>query len=138
MEFKDAAPFLEANHRVVVTTFRRSGAAQMSVVQGGPYQGSAAFVTGGGSAKLANLRRDPRCTVMSVRDDWRGYVVVEGKASIHGPDNTDPERLRLMLREAFTAAGGQHSDWDEYDRVMKEERRAVVLVSPDHVYGTGL
>ena len=44
-------------------------------------------------------------------------------------------RLRLLLREVFTAAGGTHDDWDAYDRVMREERRTAVLVTPTRVYG---
>ena len=31
----------------------------------------------------------------------------------------------------FTAAGGSHDDWDTYDRVMAEERRAAVLLTPE-------
>jgi hypothetical protein len=34
----------------------------------------------------------------------------------------------------FVAAGGTHDDWATYDRVMAEERRAAVLVSPVRVY----
>jgi hypothetical protein len=40
----------------------------------------------------------------------------------------------VMLREIFTATGGTHDDWDTYDRVMREERRTAVLISPDRVY----
>jgi hypothetical protein len=46
----------------------------------------------------------------------------------------DAEGLRLLLRAVFTAAGGEHEDWDEYDRVMAEQRRTVVLVEPTRVY----
>ena len=35
----------------------------------------------------------------------------------------DADRLQLLLREIFTAAGGTHDDWDTYDRVMAAERR---------------
>jgi hypothetical protein len=45
----------------------------------------------------------------------------------------DAERLRLLLREIFTAAGGTHDDWPTYDRVMAEERRTAVLVTPRRV-----
>lgn len=59
-----------------------------------------------------------------------------------GPDDaqpwlTDADRLRLLLREVFTAAGGSHDDWDEYDRVMARERRAAVLIAPTRVYSNG-
>ena len=90
---------------------------------------------GGNSAKLANLKRNPRCTVLTLNPNWSSYVVVEGDAEIHGWDNTDHEELRIMLREAYKACGGDHPDYDEYDRVMREDRRAVVVVRPEHVYG---
>ena len=41
------------------------------------------------------------------------------------------ERLRLLLREIFAAAGGTHNDWATYDKVMAQERRAAVLLSPE-------
>jgi hypothetical protein len=67
-------------------------------------------------------------------------VAVEGRAELAGPDDprpglTDGERLRLLLREIFSAAGGTHEDWDEYDRVMAEQRRTAVLIEPERVYG---
>ena len=45
-------------------------------------------------------------------------------------DGVEPERLRLLLREIFTAAGGTHEDFDVYDRVMAAERRAAVADHP--------
>jgi hypothetical protein len=42
--------------------------------------------------------------------------------------------LRLLLRDVFQAAGGTHDDYDTYDRVMAEERRAAVLITPRRVY----
>ncbi len=55
-----------------------------------------------------------------------------------GPDDAhpevDPERLRLLLREVFVAAGGSHDNWAEYDRVMAEQRRTIVFVTPTRVY----
>ena len=65
------------------------------------------------------------------------HDAVDGDAEIVGPDETDPESLRLLLRDVFTACGGTHDDWDTYDRVMREEGRAAVLVTPRRVYGNG-
>jgi len=63
---------------------------------------------------------------------------VEGYAQLIGPDDPHPEidteRLRLLLREAFTAAGGNHDNWAEYDRVMVEQRRTLVLIEPVRIY----
>ena len=137
MDINEAFPFLQENHFSVVTTFRRSGAAQMSIMEVGPYKEGIAFTVLGVTAKLANLRRDPRCTVLTVRQDWSGYVVVEGKAVVHDWDNTDPETMRVMLRDVYEAAGGRHPDLEEYDRVVRAERRPLVVVTPDHIYGQG-
>ena len=64
-----------------------------------------------------------------------------GPVELAGPDDPlagiDGERLRLLLREVFTAAGGTHEDWDTYDRVMADDRRAAVLVHPERTYGNG-
>jgi PPOX class probable F420-dependent enzyme len=93
------------------------------------------FVTYG-KAKLGNLRARPQITV-TFRAGWQ-WAAVEGRAQIIGPDDpapgVDEEGLRLLRRQVFTAAGGTHDDWDEYDRVMAEQRRAVVLVTPTRVY----
>ena len=50
---------------------------------------------------------------------------------------TEADQLRFLLRDVFTAAGGTHDNWDEYDRVMASEGRAVVLIAPTRVYSNG-
>ncbi len=137
MEFEQVRSFLENNHRAVVTTFQRNGAAQSSVVVSGAYQDYMALVSvRGTSAKVRNLRRDPRCTVLTTAADWRSYVVVEGQAKLLDYGNTDAEEMRVKLREVFRVCGDQdHSDWEEYDRAMKEQDGVIVLVTPERIYG---
>lgn len=95
------------------------------------------LVAAGATQKLRNLRADASATVV-VRAGWE-WAAVEGVADIIGPDDphadVDEEALRLLLREIFRAAGGNHDDWDSYDRVMREERRAAVLITPHRTYG---
>jgi hypothetical protein len=90
-----------------------------------------AFVSVSTSRKLVNLRADPTIAVV-IRAGWQ-WVSVEGRASLTGPDDpapgVDAEQLRLLLRSIFTAAGGTHENWDEFDRTMKEERRTAVFVA---------
>ncbi len=137
MNFEEVRPFLESNHRGVITTYQRNGAMQTSIVVCGAYQSNAAFVSvRGNSAKVRNLRRDPRCTVLGVTSDWRSYAVIEGQASLKDAKNTDPEELRVLLREVFRACGDKdHPDWEEYDRAMVQQDAVVVLVKPERVYG---
>ncbi len=138
MTYQDALPFLQANHNAVVTSTRRSGATQMSIVTCGVYGGGVAFTTTEGRAKLANLKRDPRCTILVARPDWSRYVVLEGIAQVRAQGRTDPELLRAILRDVYRAASGEdHPDWDEYDRAMVRDRRAAVIVIPERVYGSG-
>ncbi|MFQ5933339.1 MAG: TIGR03618 family F420-dependent PPOX class oxidoreductase [Dehalococcoidia bacterium] len=139
MTFEEARSFFETYHDSVVTTLRRSGAAQMSVVKAGAYQEGVVFVAIGSSAKLKNLARDPRCTLLTTSDDWSEWGAVQGTVEVRSWDNTNHEELRLELRDAFRACGGgEHPDWEEYDRVMKEDRREIVLIKPHHVYGQGV
>ena len=135
MDFEEASRFMQTHHSGVVTTYKRSGACQMSILACGSFRGGAAFVARSNTAKIANLKRDSRCTVLTLNPNWSSYVVVEGVAEVHGWDNTEHEELRMMLREAFHACGGGHSNLEEYDRVMREQRRAVVIVRPQTIYG---
>ena len=82
------------------------------------------------------MRKRPYANVV-VRAGWQ-WAAAEGRAELAGPDDpmagVDAERLRLLLREIFTAAGGTHEDFDTYDRVMLAERRTAVFVHPERVY----
>ncbi|WP_062989228.1 hypothetical protein [Nocardia anaemiae] len=145
-DMADFARLIVGDHGLcVVSTSRADGTVQSSLVNAGvlahPQTGEpvVGMVIRGGTRKLDNLRVRARMTVV-VRVGW-AWAAVEGSVWIVGPDDPmpdiDAERMRQLLREVFTAAGGTHDDWDEYDRVMAAERRAVVLVVPDRIYGNG-
>ena len=94
-------------------------------------------VARGNARKLRHLRAHPRATIV-LRAGWQ-WSAVEGPVELAGPDDPltgiDAERLRLLLREIFTAAGGTHDDFDEYDRAMAAERRTAILLSPARLLG---
>jgi PPOX class probable F420-dependent enzyme len=126
---------------VVVSTLRADGTIQASLVNAGllPHPATSVPVLGFvtyGPVKLANLRVRPQLTI-TARSGWN-WATIEGDAILIGPDDPadgiDHERLRLLLREVFVAAGGRHDNWDEYDRTMAEQRRTVVLVAPIRIY----
>jgi PPOX class probable F420-dependent enzyme len=140
----DFAGLVPGDHGLcVVSTSRADGTIQSSVVNAGvlphPITGEdvVGLVARGGSKKLDNLRERPRATIV-IRVGWQ-WCAAEGPVTLIGPD--DPAEgvdVRLLLREVFTAAGGIHEDFDTYDRVMAEERRTVVLISPERVYSNRL
>jgi PPOX class probable F420-dependent enzyme len=120
----------------VLVTLRESGEPATSVVNCGivphPVTGAdvVAFVARGNTAKTRYLRRHPRATLV-FRAGWE-WVSVEGEVDLAGPDDRldGLDDLPKLLRDIYLAAGGQHDDLDEYDRVMASERRTAVLVTP--------
>jgi PPOX class probable F420-dependent enzyme len=128
----------------VVATTRRDGSVHASVVNAGvladpvtevPVVG---FVASGSAVKLRLLRRNGRATVV-FRAGWE-WVTVEGPVRLVGPDDVTAgfplDRLPALLRDVFSAAGGTHEDWDEFDRVMAAERRTAVLIEPARLTST--
>jgi PPOX class probable F420-dependent enzyme len=125
----------------VVATTRPDGSVHASLVNAGvlddpvtnaPVVG---LVVGGTTHKLAYLRASGRASV-TFHTGWR-WVTVEGPVRIAGPDDAAegvaPASVPELLRAVFKSAGGTHEDWDEYDRVMAEERRTAVLIEPVRV-----
>jgi PPOX class probable F420-dependent enzyme len=118
-----------------VSTAWPDGRIQVTVVNAGvidhPADGTpvAAFVARSRTRKLANLRERPWATLQ-----WRGgwaWVALEGDVEVI--DHDHPE-LPGLLRTIFAAAGGQHEDWAEFDRVMVAEQRVAVVVRPTRIY----
>jgi PPOX class probable F420-dependent enzyme len=128
--------FLSHNHNGALTTFRRNGAAQMSIVTCGLYDDGVAFTTTADRAKLRNLRRNPNCTILVGTDDWRNFLVLEGQVRLVSVGSSSPEEYRETLRQVYrTASGQEHQNWPEYDQAMIDDQRSAVLVTPSHVYG---
>jgi PPOX class probable F420-dependent enzyme len=142
-DLADFARLVALEHGLcVVSVLRPDGTIGSSVVNAGvldhPVTGRpvVGLVARGGSRKLANLRERPQATIV-VRAGW-DWAAAEGPAELAGPGDpmpgVDAEALRLLLRAVFTAAGGTHDDWDNYDRVMAAEGRTAVLIEPRRVY----
>lgn len=129
----------------VVSTLRADHTIQASLVNAGvlPHPATGQPVLGFvtyGRIKLANLRARPQLAV-TFRQGWQ-WATVEGSAELAGPDDPQgwlhgQEQLRPLLRDVFTACGGTHDDWNEYDRVMTEQRRTAVLITPTRIYSNG-
>lgn len=125
-----------------VTTVRPDGSLQSTVVNAGVVAHPvsrhqvAAFVARGGTRKIDHLRVDPRAT-LTWRAGW-AWITVEGTVELCGPDDPMPgvelDRRQHLMREIFSAAGGEHEDWAEYNRVVAAERRVAVLITPARIY----
>ena len=86
-------------------------------------------------AKVANLRRDPRASYYVTSADQRGYAVAEGTVDLTpvsaAPDDPTVDELVEVYREIL----GEHPDWDEYRAAMVADRRLVVRLRVERVYG---
>jgi PPOX class probable F420-dependent enzyme len=123
----------------VMITLRADGEPSTSVVNAAilPHPVTAvpvvALVSRGRTAKLANLRRRARATLV-FRAGWE-WVAVTGPVQLAGPDDPlpglAPAAVPGLLRDIFHAAGGSHDDLDTYDAVMAAEHRTAVLLTPE-------
>ncbi|MFJ9552637.1 PPOX class F420-dependent oxidoreductase [Nocardiopsis sp. NPDC101807] len=124
----------------VLATIKADGRPQLSPVM--PFYDREAGVihvsVTEGRAKTANLRRDPRATLEVTSGDGRAWATAEGVASLTGP-GTDPGGPEVeALVGYYRLAAGEHPDWDEYRAAMVSERRVLMTMTVDHVYGASL
>ncbi len=142
----DLSNYLAAeNGLAVVSTTQKDGRVLSSVANCSVFRDPmtstkvVGFVSVANAARLRHIRRGSQVTVVA-RRGWE-WAAVTGPATLVGPDDLpegcDEDGLRLLLRDVFVAAGGTHSNWDEYDQTMRDERRVVVLIYPDRIIGNG-
>jgi PPOX class probable F420-dependent enzyme len=88
-----------------------------------------------GRAKTANLRRDPRAALEVTSSDGWAWATAEGTARLTGP-GTDPNGPEVeALVDYYRSAAGEHPDWEEYRAVMVSDRRVLMALAVDRVYG---
>lgn len=121
----------------VLATIKASGMPQLSPIT--PYYDRDAGVLyvsmTEGRAKTANLRRDPRAAVEVTSADGWAWATAEGPVALTGP-GTDPHGPEVAaLVDYYRKAAGEHPDWDEYRAVMVSDRRVLMALSVERVYG---
>ncbi len=124
-------------HLGILATIKSDGRPQLSPVT--PYYDRAAGIIyvsmTEGRAKTINLRRDPRAALEVTSADGWSWATVEGTATLTGP-GTDPNGPEVeALVDYYRAAAGEHPDWNEYREVMVTDRRVLMALSVEHVYG---
>ena len=86
-------------------------------------------------AKTANLRRDPRASLHVARDDFYAYAVAEGTATLTPVAASPDDDTVDQLVEYYRAVAGEHENWDEYRQAMVDDRRLVIQLPIEHLYG---
>ncbi len=122
------AEFLSDKHRWVLSTTRRDGRPQMSLVTGGmTAQGQLAISTYPERVKAKNARRDPRVSVAVMGGEFNdAWVQVDGRAEV-----IDMPEAGDAFVEYFRCISGEHPDWDEYRQAMTDQGKCIILIEPE-------
>jgi PPOX class probable F420-dependent enzyme len=133
----DRRELLAASSLGVLATLRSDGRPQLSPVQPSYDRVNDVILisTQDGFAKTHNLRRDPRAALEVTSEDGRAWATAEGVVTLHGPGTAPDDPAIEALVNYYRTAAGEHPDWDEYRQVMVADRRVLIELHIDHVYG---
>ncbi|MFF4877672.1 MULTISPECIES: PPOX class F420-dependent oxidoreductase [unclassified Micromonospora] len=121
----------------VLATLKRDGRPQLSTVVYS-FDREAGLIrvsVTDGRAKTANLRRDPRASFHVGSEDGWAYAVVEGHAELTAPASEPGDETVEELVAVYRSLRGEHPDWDEYREAMVAERRLVLRLPVERIYG---
>jgi PPOX class probable F420-dependent enzyme len=135
MQLDDALSFAAARRNGVLVTLKRDGRPQLSNIVYDLADGVARISITADRAKYANLRRDPRASLYVSRDDFWGYVVLEGDAELTSVAEATDDDTVDQLVELYRTISGEHPDWDDYRRAMVADRRVLVSIAVTGAYG---
>ncbi len=123
----ELADHLAERHRWVLSTTRRDGRPQMSLVSGGMIaDGRLAVATYPERVKAMNARRDPNVSVAVMGEEFDdSWIQIDGRAEVLDV----PEALDAFV-EYYRSISGEHPDWDEYRQAMIDQGKCVVMITP--------
>lgn len=123
-----------------LATLHKDGRPQLSPVT--PFYDPAAerihISSRAGLVKTANLGRDPRAALNVTSADGWAWATAEGTVTLTGPGDDPYGQVVEALVDYYRAAAGEHPDWDEYRAAMVSDRRVLVTIEVQHVYGATL
>ena len=127
LSLEDARRYLETNHRAFLNTRRKDGGLQSSLVRAQlDGQGRAVVWARGSTAKLKNLRRDPRAALSVLGESGAApWLHVEGAAQVVG----QPDAMPLLEEYYRIREGKEHANWDAYRAQMTAENRALICIT---------
>ncbi len=134
MEWKDALPLLRDHHTGVASTITPKGRVQSTIVSTAVLDGKVGVATRPGTVKEKNIKRTGRATITVFRLDNRRYVTVEGSAAIE-PWQDTPAHIK-RLKDFYDSMGRATGTDEAFTKQMRDERRSLVLVTPEQLYGS--
>ena len=126
VERPELLDYLRHRHRGVLLTRRSDGWPQASLVTMGLGDDASILVSSYPErAKHANIRRDPRASMVLMSDDFGGeWVQCDGEATVlDSPDSVEG------LVEYYRNISGEHDDWDEYREAMVRQGKSLIRLT---------
>ena len=107
MEIEEALGYVGRNHRAVLSTLRRDGTPQLTpVLVTDDGAGHVVVSTTAGSAKVRNLRRDPRAWLCVLPDQFFGrWIQVAADVDVVELPDAMP-----LLEDYYRRISGEHED----------------------------
>jgi PPOX class probable F420-dependent enzyme len=136
----DPHKLIAESRLAVLATIKSNGLPQLSPVTAFYDQDAGVIYVSmtEGRAKTANLRRDPRAALEVTSSDGWAWATAEGAVTLIGP-GTEPHGPEVeALVDYYRSAAGEHPDWDEYRPVMVSDRRVLMTMTVERVYGEKL
>ncbi|MGI9622276.1 MAG: PPOX class F420-dependent oxidoreductase [Acidimicrobiales bacterium] len=120
--------FIGPRHRGVLSTIRRDGRPQMSLVTMGlDTRGRIVVSTYPDRAKAANARRNAKASVLVMSEGFNDeWVQVDGTAEVLD----QPDSIEALV-EYFRVISGEHPDWDEYREAMARQGKSLIRITID-------
>jgi PPOX class probable F420-dependent enzyme len=128
---------LTQQRRGALVTLKRDGRPQLSNVDYA-YDAAARVIrisSTDGRAKVHNLRRDPRASLYVTTGDLGAYAVAEATAELSAVAGDPHDAAVEELIDVYRAVRGEHPDWDDYRAAMVADRRLVVRLQVQRIYG---
>lgn len=128
---------LRDHNRGVLATIRGDGRPQLSNVNYA-FEDAAGIIRVSitdDRAKTRNLRRDPRAAFHVTTEDGWAYVVADATAELTPVAEDTHDATVEALVELFRDVQGEHPDWDDYRAAMVRDRRLVLRLHVERVYG---
>ena len=130
--------FFSEHTRGTLATIKRNGVPQLSTVAYAfdPRSRVIRISVTDDRAKVVNLRRDPRASFHVVSEDGWSYAVGEGRVELSPvAEQTRDDDTVSELIDLYRDISGEHPDWDEFAQAMVDDRRLVIRLHAERVYG---
>jgi PPOX class probable F420-dependent enzyme len=125
--------YLQGRHNMTMATLGPTGRIHLVAMWYAFHEGEVALATFGKSQKIANLRRDPRITLLvetgETYEELKG-VEIEGRATVHDDRDLVLDVCTSLVQRYYPV------DTEEQAReiaTIMGAKRAVVTVTPEHI-----